>query len=192
MAAARGDLLLMAGGIRSGSLNERLIGCAAGIANDLGLRTTRLSLSDYALPLFGAEALTIDEVPEALALKAMFRSHGGVILASPEHNGSVTAMLKNAIDWMSCPSRGEAPQTYGAFRRKAFGLVSASSSPFGGLRGLSQLRHILTTVQALVVPEQLSVPHAHRAFDARGRLADPMLAGLLADLVRSVMEVARA
>jgi chromate reductase len=192
MAAVRGDLLLMAGGIRPGSLNERLIGCAADIAGELGVRTTRLSLSDYRLPMFGADALSIDEVPEALELKAMFHSHGAIILASPEHNGSVTVMLKNAIDWMSCPSGGEAPQAYGAFRRKAFGLVSASSSPFGGLRGLSQLRHILTTVQALVVPDQLSVPHAHRAFDAQGRLTDPFLARLLADLVRSVMEVARA
>lgn len=188
---AQPDLLLLAGGIRSGSLNEKLIGCASDAARGLGIDATRLSLSDYRLPLFGAEALSIDEVPEALALKAMFRRHGAVIIASPEHNGSVTAMLKNALDWMSCPSEGEAPQAYIAFRRKAFGLVSASSSPFGGMRGLSQLRHILTTVQALVVPEQLSVPHAHRAFDDAGGLADPFLGGLLADLVRSVAEVAR-
>jgi NAD(P)H-dependent FMN reductase len=179
---AQPDLLLLAGGIRSGSLNEKLIGCASDVARGLGLGATRLSLSDYRLPLFGAEAL---------ALKTMFQRHGAVIIASPEHNGSVTAMLKNALDWMSCPSAEEAPQAYIAFRRKVFGLVSASSSPFGGMRGLSQLRHILTTVQALVVPEQLSVPHAHRAFDEAGGLADPFLGGLLADLVRSVAEVAR-
>lgn len=186
------DLLLFAGGIRSGSLNEKLIGCALQISRNLGLSATRLSLSDYRLPLFGAEALSVDEVPAALALKAMFQRHSAVIIASPEHNGSVTAMLKNALDWISCPSANEAPQAYIAFRRKAFGLVSASSSPFGGMRGLSQLRHILTTTQALVVPEQLSVPHAHRAFDETGRLSDPFLAGLLADLVRSVAEVAQA
>lgn len=188
---AQPDLLLLAGGIRSGSLNEKLIGCASQAARSLGLGATRLSLSDYRLPLFGAETLSVDEVPEALALKTMFERHGAVIIASPEHNGSVTAMLKNALDWISCPSAGEAPQAYIAFRRKAFGLVSASSSPFGGMRGLSQLRHILTTVQALVVPEQLSVPHAHRAFDDEGRLSDPFLGGLLADLVRSVADVAR-
>ena len=187
---AQPDLLLLAGGIRSGSLNEKLIGCASQAARSLGLGATRLSLSDY-LPLFGAETLSVDEVPEALALKTMFERHGAVIIASPEHNGSVTAMLKNALDWISCPSAGEAPQAYIAFRRKAFGLVSASSSPFGGMRGLSQLRHILTTVQALVVPEQLSVPHAHRAFDEEGQLSDPFLGGLLADLVRSVADVAR-
>lgn len=191
MAAAPADLLLLAGGIRPGSLNEQLIGCAADAARGLGMRTTRLSLSDYRLPLFGADARAVDEVPEAIALKHAFSGHAGVILASPEHNGSVTAMLKNAIDWLSCPSGEEPPQAYRAFRRKAFGLVSASSSPFGGLRGLSQLRQILTTVQAFVVPEQLSVPHAHRAFDSEGRLADPVLDRLMTELVRSVAEVAR-
>jgi chromate reductase len=188
---AQAELLLLAGGTRSGSLNEKLIGCAARIARDHGLRTTRLSLSDYRLPLFGADTSSVADVPEAMALKAMFARHDAVIVASPEHNGSVTAMLKNAIDWISCPGQEEAPQAYCAFRRKAFGLVSASSSPFGGLRGLSQLRHILTTVQALVVPEQLSVPHAHRAFDGEGDLVDPLLARLLGELVQSVADVAR-
>ena len=137
--------------------------------------------------LLHGKVVSLDDVE----LRLISDIHGAVIIASPEHNGSVTAMLKNALDWISCPSAGEAPQAYIAFRRKAFGLVSASSSPFGGMRGLSQLRHILTTVQALVVPEQLSVPHAHRAFDEEGQLSDPFLGGLLAELVRSVADVAR-
>ncbi|WP_374526262.1 NADPH-dependent FMN reductase [Sphingopyxis sp.] len=185
------ELLLLAGGIRGGSLNEKLVDCALQAARDRGLGATRLSLSDYRLPLFGADVLSLDEVPEALALKAMFRRHDAVIIASPEHNGSVTAMLKNALDWLSCPSEGEAPQAYRAFRRKPFGLLSASSSPFGGLRGLSQLRHILTSVHAWVVPEQLSVPHAHRAFDEGGALADPLLRTLLGELVEAVAGAAR-
>ncbi len=187
----RPELLLLAGGIRAGSLNEKLIGCAAQAASERGLRATRLSLADYRLPLFGAEPLAIGEVPEAMALKALFRRHDAVVIASPEHNGSVTAMLKNALDWISCPGEGEAPQAYGAFRRKPFALLSASSSPFGGLRGLSQLRHILTTVQARVVPEQLSVPHAHRAFDAAGNLSDPFLQALLDELVDALAAAIR-
>ena len=119
----------------------------------------------------------------------MLRDDAAIILASPEHNGSVTAMMKNAIDWISCASDGESPQAYSAFRGKAFGLMSASSSPFGGLRGLSQLRHILASVHALVVPEQLSVPHAHRAFDAGDGLADPLLASILHDLVGAVADL---
>lgn len=185
------QLLLLAGGIRTGSLNEKLIGCAAQAAGEHGLRATRLSLADYRLPLFGAEALAIDDVPEAMALKAMFSRHDAVIIASPEHNGSVTAMLKNALDWISCPGEGEAAQAYGAFCRKPFALLSASSSPFGGLRGLSQLRHILTSVKAWVVPEQLSVPYAHRAFDAADNLADPFLQMLLDELIEAVAVAVR-
>ncbi|MGN6692383.1 MAG: NADPH-dependent FMN reductase [Sphingopyxis sp.] len=183
---AQPELLLLAGGIRRGSLNEKLIGCASQAARSLGLGTTRLSLSDYRLPLLGADALSIDAVPEAIALKTMFCRHDAVIVASPEHNGSVTAMLKNALDWISCPSEGERPQAYRAFRGKPFALLSASSSPFGGLRGLSQLRQILTSVHALVVPEQLSVPHAHTAFDAEDNLADALHRTLLGELIEAV------
>lgn len=188
---AQPKLLMLAGGVRSGSLNEKLIGYASCVAGEMGISTTRLSLSDYPLPLVEADARSIDQVSQALALKAVFQRHCAVIIASPEHNGSVTAILKNALDWISCPSEGEMANAYTAFRRKAFGLLSASSSPFGGLRGLSQLRHILTTMQALVVPEQLSLPHAHRAFDDVGALSDPLLRRILTDLVSSVIEVAR-
>lgn len=184
------SVLLLAGGIRDGSLNEKLVAAACDVVAGQGASPTRLSLADFPLPLFGAAPHGLDDVPEALALKAAFQSHRAIILANPEHNGSVSAMLKNAIDWMSCPSGGEPPQVYSAFRGKAFGLLSASSSPFGGLRGLSQLRHILASVQGLVVPEQLSVPHAHRAFDDAGQLNDPFLAGILGDLVASVIAVA--
>lgn len=188
---AQPELLLLAGGIRRGSLNEKLIGCASRAAGMLGIGATRLSLADYRLPLFGADALSIDDVPQALALKAMFCRHDAVIIASPEHNGSVTAMLKNALDWISCPSHDEKVQAYGAFRRKPFALLSASSSPFGGLRGLSQLRHILASVHAIVLPEQLSVPHAHTAFDAEDNLADPFHRRLLGELIEAVTIAAR-
>lgn len=187
----QGNILLLAGGSRCGSLNEKLVLAASRIVQDAGWNATHLSLADYRLPLLGADPLTVDEIPAALELKDLFERHDAVLLANPEHNGSVSAMLKNAIDWLSCPSASEPPQAYRAFRRKAFGLMSASASPFGGLRGLSQLRHILTSVQAWVVPEQLSVPYAHRAFDEGGRLADPFLEKLLTDLVRAVIDVAR-
>lgn len=184
------QIMLLAGGIRSGSLNERLIGCAARVADELSLGATRLSLSDYRLPLFDVENLSVDKVPEALTLRTMFAQHDAMIIASPEHNGSVPAMSKNTIDWLSCPGEEEAPQAYRAFRRKTFGPLSSASSPFVGLRGKSQLRHILTTVQAWVVPEQLSVPFGHHAFDAEGELPDPNLRKLLVELVQSVADAA--
>jgi len=182
-------ILLLAGGVRDGSLNEKLVAAAAAQAEALGHSATRLSLTDYPLPLFGASPAGLADVPAARALKAMFRDHAAIILASPEHNGSVTAMMKNAKAWISCASDREAPPAYSAFRGKPFGLMSASSSPFGGLRGLSQLRHILASVHALVVPEQLSVPHAHRAFDEQERLGEPLLATILRELVGSVTDL---
>lgn len=185
-----GSVLFLAGGVRQGSANQILVDAAANATEKRGIGVTRISLNDHVLPLFGTTEAHIDDVPEAAALKGAFQAHSAIIIASPEHNGSVTAMLKNAIDWMSCPGRDEKSAAYSAFRGKVFGLMSASSSPFGGMRGLFQLRHILTTVQALVVPEQLSIPHAHRAFDADGTLTDAMLNGIMEEMLTAVINVA--
>lgn len=186
----RGSILFLAGGVRAGSANQQLVDAAANAAERMGAGATRLSLNDYVLPLFGTIDAPVEDVPAARALKAAFQAHDAVVIASPEHNGSVTAMLKNAIDWMSCPDCDEQPTAYSAFRGKVFGLMSASSSPFGGMRGLFQLRHILTTVQALVVPEQLSIPHAHQAFDDNGNLVDAMLNGIMEEMLAAVIHVA--
>jgi NAD(P)H-dependent FMN reductase len=186
----RGSILFLAGGVRPGSANQQLVDAAANAVENRGIGATRLSLNDHVLPLFGTTDAHVDDVPEAAALKQAFQTHSAIIIASPEHNGSVTAMLKNAIDWMSCPGRDEKSAAYSAFRGKVFGLMSASASPFGGMRGLFQLRHILTTVQALVVPEQLSIPHAHKAFDEDGKLADAMLNGIMEEMLTAVIHVA--
>lgn len=186
----QGSILFLAGGTRRGSANQLLVDAAAQAAEKRGIGATRLSLNDYVLPLFGVDERHVDDVAEAKALKAAFQAHSAIVIASPEHNGSVTAILKNAIDWMSCPGREEKAQAYSAFRGKVFGLMSASASPFGGMRGLFQLRHILTTVQALVVPEQLSIPHAHKAFDEQGALSDAMLNAIMDEMLSAVIAVA--
>jgi len=57
--------------------------------------------------------------------------------------------------------------------------MSASISPFGGLRGLTHLRQILSTIQMLVIPEQVVVPNAHVAFDEQDNLKDALPTSLV-------------
>src|SRR3546814_6554838 len=52
--------------------------------------------------------------------------------------------------------------------------MSASVSPFGGLRGLMHLRQIMSTIQMLVLPEQVVIPAAHAAFAEDGSLKEPL------------------
>lgn len=184
-------LLALSGSMRTGSFNQRLIDQAAAIASDAGATVTCIKLADFALPLFAADPPPEDFPVKARELKTLFIEHDGVLIASPEHNGSVSAALKNAIDWASRPTGDEHPVALTAFRGKIIGLMSASTGPFGGLRGLLQLRQILGTVQALVATEQVCVPFADQAFDGP-LLRDALPSQLLPGVVNRVIQLCRA
>ncbi len=98
-------------------------------------------------------------------------SHQGLLIASPEYNSSLTAVLKNAIDWASRPAANEAPLA--AFAGKVATIMSASPGGLGGLRGLVHLRSILENIKVLVLPDQVAISKAYEAFNADGTLTDP-------------------
>mgnify|MGYP000988139991 FL=1 len=184
-------LLALAGSTREGSYNQRLADLAASAGAASGIHVTPLSLARYDLPLY-SDALERSAFPEAaLALKAELAAHDGFLIATPEHNGSIPAVLKNAIDWASRPTGDESLVALTAFRGKVAGLMSASPSPFGGLRALAHLRQILSTIQTLVVTEQVAVPAAHLAFEGAA-LKEELPRQLLNGLVRRTAQVAAA
>ena len=105
-----------------------------------------------------------------MKLKQLFIDHDGLLIASPEYNSSITAVLKNAIDWVSRPAPGEPSLV--AFRSKVATLMSASPGALGGLRGLVHVRSILSNIGVIVLPDQIAVAKAHEAFNADGSLKD--------------------
>ncbi len=182
-------LLAFAGSTRAGSLNQALLDLAVGEARARGAQVTSIRLKDFALPLYDGDLEQSDFPPAARELKALFQANQGFLIASPEYNGSVSGVLKNAIDWASRPTDGESMVALSAFRGKVAGLMAASMGPFGGLRGITTMRQILQTIQTLVATEQVLVPMAHTAF-ADGALKDPLPAQLLGGLVARVIDLA--
>src|SRR5262245_33707088 len=187
MAATK--LLAFSGSLRVGSFNQRLIRLAAAAAREAGAEVTEIGLGDFSLPIYDPQIEANAFPDSARELKSLFRTHHGFLIASPDYNGSVSGVLKTAIDWVSRPSPGEAETALSAFRTKVAGIMSASIGPFGGLRGLMHLRQILSTIQVLVVPEQVAVPYSHKAFEG-DELIDVMPRQLLQPLARRVVQVA--
>ncbi len=165
-------ILAFAGSTRSGSFNKKLVAVAAEGAEQAGATVTAIDLRDYPLPLYDGD-LEADEglPPQGAALKTLFKEHDGLLISAPEYNGSISAVLKNTIDWVSRPVEGEA--SLACFSGKVAGLVSASPGGLGGLRGLAHVRQMLSGIKVLVIPEQHAVASAHNAFAADGSLADP-------------------
>lgn len=164
-------ILAFAGSLRKESYNKKMVKVAAEGARVAGAEVTYIDLADYPLPLFDEDLEAAEGLhPNARKLKDLFLAHHGLLIASPEYNSSVTAVLKNVIDWVSRPVQGAPPLE--AFRGKTAVLMSASPGALGGLRGLVHLRAILGNIQVLVLPDQIAVIKAYEAFDEQGRFKD--------------------
>jgi NAD(P)H-dependent FMN reductase len=185
-------IAVVVGSTREGSFNRMLGRLAIRALEAEGATVADIDLAAFDLPLYSA-ALEADAFPaDAERLKALFAAQDGLLFVSPEYNGSVSPLLKNAIDWASRPTGDESLVALSAYRGKASAVMAASISPFGGLRGLMHLRQILSTIQTLVIPEQVLVPNAHAAFDADGNLVEALPATLVGMTAARLVAVAKA
>ncbi|TDP88361.1 NAD(P)H-dependent FMN reductase [Aquabacterium commune] len=191
-------LLVISGSARTGSLNSELAELAAHKARALGAETSTVDLRALGLPVFDADLLQAQGMPQgALQLRDWMAQHDGVLLASPEYNALPTPLFINAFDWLSVvQAEGEAPSGTGATAGKPVGLLAASPGALGGIRALPIVRTYLSTNFAMVVvPEQLALPLADQQLSAeradRERLAKPELDAVLDRLVASVVKQAR-
>ncbi|MBN3874543.1 MAG: NAD(P)H-dependent oxidoreductase [Nostoc sp.] len=170
--ASTPKILAFAGSTRIDSYNKKLVKIAASGAKAAGAEVTYIDLRDLPLPLFDEDLEAQEGLPaNARTFKDLLISHQGLLIASPEYNSSLTAVLKNAIDWASRPAPNEAPLA--AFAGKVASIMSASPGALGGLRGLVHLRSILGNIKVLVLPDQIAVSKAYEAFNPDGTLKDP-------------------
>lgn len=164
-------ILAFSGSSREGSYNAMLLDVAVAGAQAAGAAVEVLDLRELALPLFDGDLERADGLPPgARKLKASMIAHQGFLIASPEYNGSLSPLLKNALDWASRPV-GNEPQL-ACFANKIAAIFSASPGGLGGLRGLVHVRSILSNLKVLVLPDQIAVGEAHHAFHVKGGLKD--------------------
>ncbi len=164
-------ILAFAGSLRKDSFNKKLIRIAADAARVAGAEVTLIDLKDYPLPIYDGDIEAATGLPEnAQKLKKLFLQHDGLLLSCPEYNSSISAVLKNTIDWVSRPVPGEAGLA--CFNGKVAVLMSASPGALGGLRCLVHVRSILGNINVIVLPGQVAVSKAHEALDANGTLKD--------------------
>lgn len=180
-------ILVFGGSLRAESYNQKLATIAADAARDAGAEATLVTLRDFRMPLFDEDLESEEGMPEnAQKLKALFAEHDGLIIASPEYNSTITAALKNAIDWVSrATSPDEAPLS--VLSGKSAAIIAASPGGYGGSRGLAALRPFLVNIGIFVMPDQVTVAKAYEAFDAEGGLIDPAQSDAVKSLAASLV-----
>ncbi len=180
-------ILIFGGSLRTESYNQKLATIAADAARVAGAEVTLIALRDFRMPLFDEDLEAAEGMPEtARKLKALFAENTGLIIASPEYNSTITAALKNAIDWVSRATEpNEKPLS--VLSGKSAAILSASPGGYGGARSLAQLRPFLENIGITVLADQVSIPKAYEAFDAAGKLIDPVHAAAVTALAASLV-----
>lgn len=184
---AETKILAFAGSTSATSVNKKLIQEAAKIAREMGAQVTVISLNDYPIPFYNAQEEKTQGMPaKAKELRRLMIQSDAIMIASPEYNASLTAVLKNALDWAS---RSEnASPSRDAFKGKKFAIMSASPGTGGGARGLVHLRAILEAIGGTVVSGQVIIPNAYQAFNEQGNLKSEQSLQELKQLISQLLQ----
>ena len=168
------------GSLRSGSINKQLEKALIKRFKRAGVKTSSINLATYNLPLYNGD---LELPPGVKKLISKIKSCDGIVVVSPEYNGGITPVLKNAIDWTS---------TLGTvhFKSPYWGVSSCSPGAMSGIMGMRQLNYILMRVGGKVSPIQVGVGNAAAAFDKKGELisepSSTLAEGLIADMLAHI------
>lgn len=167
------------GSLRDKSYNKATILAAKELLSE-SIEMDVIFLSD--IPMFN-EDIESQGIPESVAnLKKRLEDSDGVLIATPEYNFSMPAVLKNALDWAS---RGEVLPLYG----KPLAIVSASMSMLGGARVQYQLRQVCTALNLLPINRpEVFISNAHTKFDDDGKLIDEATKDILKELLDALID----
>ncbi|MBC5782563.1 NAD(P)H-dependent oxidoreductase [Ramlibacter sp. USB13] len=167
-------ILVFAGSTRQGSYNRKLAREVAAMARERGADVTHLELGDYDIPMYNADLEAQGTPADVMKLKQLFHEHPAWIVCTPEYNASYPALVKNTLDWLSSPVKGDPVwnDDFRFSRGKVVGVLSASPGALGGIRSQSHLVPLLLNLHCWVAPTTFAVSRAGSAFDAEGHLTD--------------------
>ena len=189
--AKKPKILAFTGSLREHSYNKRVLKTAIEGAVNAGAEVTFLDLRDYPMPIYNEdEHKKIGFDANALRFQEILSEHDGLLIASPEYNGSLPGGLKNAIDWASRSS--EKFKMGEAFRGKAAAIITTSPGGFGGIRCLLHLRSILSILGINVLPSEIAVSFVGKLFEGDSeKMIDEKMKNLLEDLGTALADMVK-
>jgi chromate reductase len=169
-------ILGISGSLRRGSHNTNLLRAAA----DLLPPGVELEVYDGVrdLPPYDPDLDVEPADPAVARLREAIASADGVLIATPEYNGSIPGLLKNALDWASRPF----PES--SLRGKPVAVIGASTGLFGAVWAQAETRKVLGIIGADVLEHELPVGQADTAFGGDGQLVEDEQQAVLSELVQ--------
>jgi FMN reductase len=168
-------IVCLGGSLRTDSHSMQALHGAAQRVEALGAIVTVLDLRQMNLP-FCDGGDRYPDYPDVMVLREAVQQADGLILATPEYHGSLSGVMKNALDLMS----------FDQLSGKVTGLISVLGGPQNS-NALNEMRLIMRWVHAWVIPEQIAIGQAWQAFNSDGSLKDEKLAKRFDEFAQSLV-----
>lgn len=172
------------GSIRPNSQSERAMRIALAGAREAGAYTVEVTGPDLVLPFYDP---SLPERPEAASrLIAALRDADGVVLVSPGYHGTVSGLVKNALDYVEDLRADGRPYLDG----RAIGCVAAAQGWQASVTTLTALRSIVHALRGWPTPLGAALNSREVNFDLDGGCSDPAVGETLRTIGRQVAEFA--
>ncbi|WP_233834780.1 NADPH-dependent FMN reductase [Paraburkholderia sp. ZP32-5] len=172
------------GTTRAGSSCETALRIALQAAGKAGAQTEIIAGDDLVLPMYSPENRVEDARSERLV--KLLREADGVIIASPGYHGSLSGLVKNALDYTEDMRTDNRPY----FEGRAVGSIVCAAGWQAVGTTLTTLRSIIHALRGWPTPVGAGINTATKQFD-QGEAIDPAVAAQLRLVAQQVVEFAR-
>lgn len=166
-------VVIFSSSLRAESYNSKLIKQVYRKLEHISdLKVKLIDLKKLSLPLYDGDVEAAGMPTGVVNLAEEIASSDAMIISSPEYNHGICGVFKNTIDWLSRIK----PLP---LKHKSLLLMSASTSGFGGIRGVEQAKPSLSTLGVLIFTQEFTLSFADKAFEEDGTLKDQQLDKIL-------------
>ena len=158
-------IVALGGSLRLNSYSFQVLSLAVKRLESLGAEVELLDLRELNLPFCQGSVEHYPDYPDVERMRNIVKQADGLVLSTPEYHGSMSGILKNALDLMS----------FEHLEGKVTGLMSVLGGQTNS-NALNSLRLVMRAVHAWVIPEQIAFGQVWNALDEDGNIVDEKLA----------------
>jgi FMN reductase len=170
------------GSLRTSSQSERALRIALEGAEELGAKTIVITGDDLVLPFY--DPAVLERSPAAHRLVEHLREADGVVLVSPGYHGTISGLMKNALDYVEDTREDSRPYLDG----RAVGCVAVAQGWQAAVTTLTSLRSIVHALRGWPTPLGAAVNSAEVRFDGEGECSSVTVATNLRTIGKQVAE----
>lgn len=183
---ARLRIVALGGSTAPMAASERALRLAGQAAEDAGAEVTYLAGRALLIPIYDTQ--TRERTPETVALVEALRSADGVLIASPGYHGSISGMVKNALDYAEDLRYDDRPYLEG----RAAGLLAVAHGWQTAVGTLNELRLVVHALRGWPTPLGVAINDSSGLIGTDAETTDPAVLRQLRTMGEQVVAFATA